>query len=63
MTIEIHASVDEKVLEEAKMLGKHTDTEALIQEALEAYIRGKKAVRFFDVAAETDWKEPLLKAS
>ena len=60
--IQLHVPVEERLLQEAKEVGQQEDLAALIQDALAAYIRGKKVARFFDVAAETDWEPPEAKA-
>ncbi len=54
--------MEERLLEVAKEAGQQENIAVLIQDALAAYIRGKRVARFFDVAAETDWEPPETKA-
>ena len=61
MTVQI--PVEEALLEEAREVGHHASASETIKEALAAYIRFKRMKNFLDVAAETDWEEPVKKAS
>ncbi len=48
-------AIEDKLIEEAKKIGKHKTKKAAVTEALKEYIQRRKQVEIFDLAGQIDY--------
>jgi Arc/MetJ family transcription regulator len=48
-------AIEDKLIEEAKKIGKHKTKKAAVTEALKEYIQRRKQMEIFDLAGQIDY--------
>lgn len=48
-------AIEDKLIEEAKKIGKHKTKKAAVTEALKEYIQRRKQMKIFDLAGQIDY--------